>query len=140
MDYYYFPPKQNTQTSLRIEWASTQKVESILQATPNFTFSLLMNSSKSMQQVPSSYLFFSIYLPIYVTQTCTRGLVHGSPLLGDCNRQTLSICYPGSIERIKLLGVLYWLTDMVFHALGVYLSVFFLGHPTIEKFSIQNPM
>jgi hypothetical protein len=35
-------------------------------------------------------------------------LVHGSPLLGDSNRQTFSIYYPGSIEKIKkLLGALY---------------------------------
>jgi hypothetical protein len=58
------PPSKAKQTSLRNEWVNTQKVESILATSnKNVTCSLLMNSSKSMQQSPF-YLFFSIYLPI----------------------------------------------------------------------------
>jgi hypothetical protein len=62
-------------------------------------------------------------------------LVHSSPLLGDSNRQMLSICYPGSIEKINFYFGGALLTDLVFHALGVHLGVFFLGYPAIEKFS-----
>jgi hypothetical protein len=85
-------------------------VESILQATPSTTYSLLMNSSKTCNK---SHL--SIHLSIYVTQTCTWG--HGPctwfSFFGNFNCQTLSICYPGSIwiEKIKLLGASNLLTD-----------------------------
>jgi hypothetical protein len=79
------------------------KVESILQAMPSTTYSLLMNSSKACNKFHLSlHLSMLPKLALEVTD-----LVHGSHFFGDSNRQTLSICYAGSLEKIKLLGAIY---------------------------------
>jgi hypothetical protein len=69
-----------------------QKVESILQAMPSTTSSLLMNSSKACNKFHLSlHLSMLPKLALEVTD-----LVHGSHCFGDSNRQTLSICNWGS--------------------------------------------
>jgi hypothetical protein len=140
MDGYYFPPRQPKQTSFRNEWANTQKVESILQATPNVTCSLLMNSSKSMQQVPSTFcLHLSAYLCYPNLHLRSRTSYMVLPYLANLTtRRCISICYPGSIENIKLLGALYWLTDWLqYSTFTVHCSThcFFPGSSEIKQHS-----
>jgi hypothetical protein len=65
-----------------------------------------------------NYLFFSIYLPIYVTQSCTRGQSQTSYMVVLlCLAIQTARCYLHMLFRLntcrkhKLLGALYWLTD-----------------------------
>jgi hypothetical protein len=95
---------------LRNEWVNTQKVESIVQVTPSTMYSLLMNSSKAFNKsCLSLYLSMLPKLALKVTD-----LVHGS-FFGNSNCQTLSICYPGSMEKINFLGAIYWLLLLQSH-------------------------
>jgi hypothetical protein len=63
---------------------------------------------------PDAFCALSIYLPIYVfslyVNTCSRSRtpLHVAILFGDSNRPTLFICYPGSIEKLTLLGAIYY--------------------------------
>jgi hypothetical protein len=38
----------------------------------------------------------------------SRTSLHVAILFGDSNRPTLFICYPGSIEKLTLLGAIYY--------------------------------
>jgi hypothetical protein len=66
--------------------------------------------------LPLSRCFLHIiYLPIYVfslyVNTCSRSRtsLHMAILSGDSNCPTLFICcYPGSIEKLTLLGAIYY--------------------------------
>jgi hypothetical protein len=53
----------------------------------------------------STHLCFSLYV-----NTCSRSRtsLHVAILFGDSNRPTLFICYPGSIEKLTLLGAIYY--------------------------------
>jgi hypothetical protein len=108
---YYFPLAKKAKQAKQLLWETSRvsenaKVESILQAMRSTTYSLLMNSSKACNKFHLSlHLSMLPKLALEVTD-----LVHGSHFFGDSNRQTLSICYAGSLEKIKLLGAIYWLT------------------------------
>jgi hypothetical protein len=63
-----------------------------------------------IQMLSAHYLsthlcFFSLYV-----NTCSRSRtsLHVAILFGDSNRPTLFICYPGSIEKLTLLGAIYY--------------------------------
>ena len=80
-----------------------------------FAFSAMTPSTMYSPLMPLSRCFLHIiYLPIYVfslyVNTCSRSRtsLHVAILFGDSNRPTLFICYPGSIEKLTLLGAIYY--------------------------------
>ena len=80
-----------------------------------FVFSAMTPSTMYSPLMPLSRCFLHlIYLPIYVfslyVNTCSRSRtpLHVAILFGDSNRPTLFICYPGSIEKLTLLGAIYY--------------------------------
>jgi hypothetical protein len=86
-----------------------QKVESIVQVTLSTTYSLLMNSSKAAMQATTSKSCLAISTSLCYPKLAfeVMDLIHGSPVLGDSNCQTLSICYPGSVKEFRLTDLLY---------------------------------
>jgi hypothetical protein len=82
-----------------------------------FVFSAMTPSTMYSPLMPLSRCFLHlIYLPIYVFfPICQHLLVRGHGphytwlfFFGDSNRPTLFICYPGSIEKLTLLGAIYY--------------------------------
>jgi hypothetical protein len=112
MDGYYFPPRQNKllwemSEQIRKKWSQYYKRPQMSHVLSWWT--VLKACNKSHLPI---FLHLSTYLcypNLHLLEV--MDLIHGSPLLGNSNHQTLSICYSGSIEKIKLLGVLYWLPE-----------------------------
>jgi hypothetical protein len=72
--------------------------------TPSTMYSPLMPLSRCFLHI--------IYLPIYVFSPICQHLFEVTDLVailfGDSNRPTLFICYPGSLEKLTLLGAIYY--------------------------------
>jgi hypothetical protein len=108
LDRYFFvrflsvddPPADMLENTPRVELAMT----------PSTMYSPLMPLSRCFLHL--------IYLPIYVffsyiyVNTCSRSrtslTTRGCSFFGDSNRPTLFICYQGSIEKLTLLGAIYY--------------------------------
>jgi hypothetical protein len=117
MDGHYLPPRLNKLLWEMSEWICNIWSQYYKRPQILLMCSLLMNSStKSMHQIP-------MHLPILLhlsTYLCLPNLHSRSwlsymllpYLFGNSNHKMLSICYPGSIKKIKHLGPLYWLTSL----------------------------
>jgi hypothetical protein len=86
--------------------------------TPSTMYSPLMPLSRCFLRI--------IYLPIYVfslyVNTCSRSRtsLHVAILFGNSNRPTLFICYPGSIEKLTLLGAIYYYYYYYYHKIVIF--------------------
>jgi hypothetical protein len=73
-------------------------------------YSILMNSSKACNKSHLS-LHLSMLPKLALEVTDLVNSKWWFSFFGDSNRPTLSICYPGWIENIKLLGAMTYLQD-----------------------------